>query len=41
MGSEDVTIPVAEIDRIEEDAVYLKLSKDDIAALPAIAIQDR
>ena len=35
-GQKDVTIPVSEIDRIEEDIVYLKLDKDEVEALPAI-----
>jgi sporulation protein YlmC with PRC-barrel domain len=34
-GQKDVTIPVSEIARIEEDTVHLKLSKDEIARLPA------
>jgi len=38
-GQRDVTIPVSEIDRIEEDAVYLKLDKARIEALPAIPIR--
>ena len=37
-GQKDVTIPVSEIDRIEEDTVYLKLDKKSIEALPAIPI---
>jgi hypothetical protein len=35
-GQKDVTIPISEIDRIEGDSVYLKLSKDEVEALPAI-----
>jgi sporulation protein YlmC with PRC-barrel domain len=35
----DVTIPVSEIDRIEKDTVYLKLSKDDVESLPSIPIK--
>ena len=35
-GKKDVTIPVSEIDRISDDAVYLKLRKDIIATLPAV-----
>jgi sporulation protein YlmC with PRC-barrel domain len=31
----DVTIPVAEIDRIEDDVVYLKLDKDAVSQLPS------
>ncbi len=37
----EVTIPVSEIDRIEEDDVYLKLDKHSIEALPAIPIRRR
>jgi sporulation protein YlmC with PRC-barrel domain len=38
-GKKDVTIPVSQIDRIEEDTVYLRLSKLDIEALPAIPVR--
>jgi sporulation protein YlmC with PRC-barrel domain len=37
----DVTIPVAQIDRIEEDAVYLKLEKCAIEALSSIPLRRR
>ena len=37
----DVTIPVSEIDRIEENTVYLELDKHSIEALPAIPVQRR
>ena len=37
-GKKDVVIPVSEVDRIEEDTVYLKLSKDEVQALPAIPV---
>jgi sporulation protein YlmC with PRC-barrel domain len=40
-GQKDVTIPVSQIDRIEEDTVYLKLDKHGIEALPAIPIRRR
>jgi sporulation protein YlmC with PRC-barrel domain len=40
-GQKDVTIPVAQIDRIEEGTVYLKLDKESIGALPAIPIRRR
>jgi sporulation protein YlmC with PRC-barrel domain len=36
---EEVTIPITEIDRIEEKAVYLKLDKDGVEALPAVAVR--
>ena len=32
----DVTIPVAEIDRIEDDVVYLKLDKHAVGELPSV-----
>jgi hypothetical protein len=35
-GQRDVSIPVSEIDRIEGDTVYLKLSKREVEALPPI-----
>jgi sporulation protein YlmC with PRC-barrel domain len=38
-GQKDVTIPVSQIDRIEEDTVYLKLDRRSIGALPAIPIR--
>ena len=37
-GQQDVTIPVGEIDHIEEEAVYLKLDRHQIAALPTIPV---
>jgi hypothetical protein len=37
-GQKDVTIPIAEIDHIDEDAVYLKLNKQQIGALRAIPV---
>ncbi len=38
-GQKDIAIPVSEIGRIEEDTVQLKLSKDEIEALPAIPVR--
>jgi uncharacterized protein YrrD len=38
-GQKDITIPVTEIDHIEEDRVYLKLNKDSIEQLPGIPIK--
>jgi len=38
-GQKDVTIPVSQIDHIEEDTVFLKLDKHSIEALPAIPIR--
>jgi uncharacterized protein YrrD len=35
-GQKDVAIPVSQIDRIEEDAVYLRLDKHSINALPSV-----
>jgi len=40
-GKKDVTISVSQIDHIEEDTVYLKLSKRDIEALPAVPVRRR
>lgn len=37
-GQKDVTIPVSQIDHIQEDAVYLKLDKHSVEALPSIPI---
>ena len=35
-GQKDITIPVSEIDRIGDDAVYLKSGKNVIARLPTV-----
>ena len=37
-GQKNITIPMSEIDRIEENTVWLKLDKQSIEALPAIPI---
>lgn len=38
-GKKDVTVPVAEIDHIEADTVYLKLSKKEVEALPSVKVR--
>jgi sporulation protein YlmC with PRC-barrel domain len=38
-GQRDVTIPISQIHRIEEDAVYLKLDKRHVETLPAIPVR--
>jgi hypothetical protein len=38
-GNRDISIPVSEIDRIADDAVYLKLKKKVIATLPAVPVR--
>jgi len=38
-GQKDVTVPISAIDHIEEDTVYLNLSKHSIEALPTIPIR--
>lgn len=38
-GKKDVTIPLAQVDHISEDTVYLKLDKSSIEALPAIPVK--
>jgi len=38
-GQKDVLIPVSEIGQIDEDRVYLALSKEEIASLPAIPVR--
>ncbi len=38
-GQKDITIPVREINAVEQDTVHLKLSKDEIKALPAVAVR--
>ncbi len=37
-GKKDISIPVNQIERIEKDAIHLKLSKKEVEALPAIPI---
>jgi sporulation protein YlmC with PRC-barrel domain len=36
---EEVTIPITEIDHIEEKTVHLKLDKDGVEALPAVPVR--
>lgn len=38
-GRRDVTIPVADIARFENDTVHLKLSKAEVGALPEVAVK--
>lgn len=38
-GKKEVSIPVSEIDRIEESTVYLKLTKSQVEALPAVPVR--
>lgn len=38
-GQRDVTIPVAQIERIESAEVFLKLSKAEVAALPVVPVK--
>ncbi|HMN26904.1 MAG TPA: PRC-barrel domain-containing protein [Caldilineaceae bacterium] len=38
-GQKDVTIPVAQIDKFDDDAVHLKLDKQHVAALPHIPVR--
>jgi len=40
-GTEDVSIPTSEIERIDDEDVHLKLSKKEIAVLPAIPVKRR
>jgi sporulation protein YlmC with PRC-barrel domain len=37
-GQRDVTIPVSEIDRLEENTIYLRLDKAKVGALPSVRI---
>lgn len=37
-GQKELTIPVAAIDHIEDDIVYLKLDKQSVKALPGVAL---
>lgn len=38
-GKKDVTIPVSQIDRINADTVYLKLSKGEVEDIPSIPVR--
>lgn len=38
-GKRDVTIPLEQIDRVEDDVVYLKLDKAAIAQLPSVPVR--
>jgi sporulation protein YlmC with PRC-barrel domain len=38
-GKRDITIPLEQIDRVEEDVVYLKLDKAGIAQLPSVPVR--
>jgi len=38
-GKKDVTIPVSQIDHIEDDAVYLKLDKHSVEVLPSVSVR--
>jgi hypothetical protein len=40
-GKKDITIPVSEIEQIDEDVVRLKLDKESIEKLPAISVSRR
>ncbi len=40
-GQKDVTIPISEINRIEENKLYLKLNKRDVGKLPSIPVRRR
>jgi sporulation protein YlmC with PRC-barrel domain len=40
-GGKLVTIPVSEIDHVEEDQVFLKLDKEVIEKLPSVPLQQR
>lgn len=37
-GRRDVTIPIGAVSRVETDAVTVNLSKDEVGALPAVAV---
>jgi len=37
-GQRDVTIPMEQVERLEEDTVYLKISKSEVESLPTVPI---
>nr|MBN1228159.1 PRC-barrel domain-containing protein [Anaerolineae bacterium] len=40
-GQQDVTIPVPQIDRIDEDTIFLKLTRQEVEALPTIPVHKK
>ena len=38
-GKKDVTIPLDQIDRVDDDVVYLKLNKEAVDGLPAVPVR--
>jgi sporulation protein YlmC with PRC-barrel domain len=38
-GQKEIAIPISEIDRIEDDTVHLRLSKEEVKALETIPVQ--
>jgi sporulation protein YlmC with PRC-barrel domain len=38
-GKKNVTIPLDQIDRVEDDVVYLKLDKEAVGGLPAVPVR--
>jgi len=40
-GRRDVTIPVSQIDLIEDSTVYLKLDKEGVGRLPGVPVRHR
>jgi sporulation protein YlmC with PRC-barrel domain len=40
-GKKDVTIPLEQIERVEDDVVYLKLDKAAIAELPSVPVRKK
>lgn len=40
-GKKDVMIPLSAMDKVEEDTVYLKLTKDQIESLPTFPVKRR
>ena len=40
-GKKEIAIPISEIDRLEDDVVYLKLQKKQVQEMPSVPIQRR
>jgi hypothetical protein len=38
-GKKDVAIPVSAIDSVDSEAVYLKIEKEDVGALPSVPVK--
>ena len=40
-GRREVGIPISEVDRVENDEVILRLTRDEVGALPSVRVRRR